>query len=124
MQHVAAARTDVIVDVDHHLDPRQMRWKRSTVHAALGGAIGSLGRSGLFTLCRAARRHLLDVFEAKQQLILRQRLGPSAEAMPLQLLDDLFQPLGARSFRQQHRLQRAGIVRERVRHHHHGAIRA
>ena len=81
-----------------------------------------LGRLGCFVFGLSARRHLLDVFEAKQQLVLGQRLGPSAEAMALQLLDDLFQPLGSRSLRQQHRLQRAGIVGERVRHHCHGEI--
>ena len=88
-------------------DPRFVRrlaarWLRSAGSAA--------------SLCGlAARRGLLDLFQAEQQLIFRQRLGPSAEAMALQLLDDLSQPLGARTLRQQHRLQRAGIVGERVR---------
>ena len=44
-----------------------------------------LGRLGCFVFGLSARRHLLDVFEAKQQLVLGQRLGPSAEAMALQL---------------------------------------
>jgi hypothetical protein len=34
--------------------------------------------------------------------------------MATQLLDDLFQPFRARTFRQQHRLQRAGIIGKRV----------
>ena len=124
VQCVAAARTAVILDVDHHLDARQMRRQRSAVHAALGGTLGSLGRDGCFAFGLAACRGLLDVFEPKQQLIFRQRLGPPAEAMALQLLDDLFQPLGARTLRQQHRLQRAGIIRKRVRHHRHGRIKS
>jgi hypothetical protein len=44
----------------------------------------------------AARKRLLDVLQAEQKLIFRQRLGPAAEAMALQFLDNLFQPLGAR----------------------------
>ena len=90
MQRVAAARTGVIIDVDHHLDARQMRRQRSSVHAAPGGAARPLGRSGCFTLGLAACCDLLDVFEPKQHLIFRQRFGTPAEAMTAQLLDDLF----------------------------------
>jgi hypothetical protein len=61
---------------------------------------GSFGRGGLFALGLTTRRALLDLFEPEQQLILRQRLGPAAEAMTLQLFDDLFQPFGASAFRQ------------------------
>ena len=69
-------------------------------------------------------KRILDLFEAEQQLILRQRLGPSTEAMTLQLFDDLLQPFGACPLRQQHRFERAGIVRKRVRQDRHGAIRS
>jgi hypothetical protein len=37
-----------------------------------------------------ARLSLLEVFEREQQLILRQRLGATPEAMALQFLDDLW----------------------------------
>ena len=77
-----------------NLDARQMCRKRSAIHAPPGGAISPLGRSGCFAFALSARRHLFDVFETKQQLVLGQRLGASAEAMTLQLFDDLFQPLG------------------------------
>jgi len=51
------------------------------------------------------------------------RTAASAEAVTLQLFDDLLQPFGARTLRQQHRLERAGIVGKRVvRHHPHGEI--
>ena len=40
----------MIVDVDHHLDARQMRRQRSAVHAARGGAACPLGRRGRFAL--------------------------------------------------------------------------
>jgi hypothetical protein len=42
MRRLPAARVIVIFDVDHHFDVRQMRRKRSTVYAALGGTLGSL----------------------------------------------------------------------------------
>ena len=118
MQRVAAARASMIVDVDHHLDARQMRRQRSTVDATLGGVARPLGWRHRFVLGLSARRRLLDFFEAEQQLIFRQRLGPSAEAVTLQLLDDLLQPFGARTLCQQHRLERAGIVGKRVRRRH------
>ena len=56
---------------------------------------------------------LLDLFQGEQKLIFWQRLSPAAEPMPLQLLDDLLEPLGTRTLGQQHRLQRVGIVWER-----------
>ena len=90
----------------------------------MAARLGPLGRSGCFTFGLAARRDLLDLFEPEQQLIFRQRLGAPAEAMTLQFLDDLFQPLGTGALGQQHRLQRAGIVGKRVRHDRHDAIRS
>ena len=63
--------------------------------AAPGGAARPLGWRHRFVLGLSARRRLLDVFQAEQHLIFRQRLGAAAEAMALQLLDDLAQPLGA-----------------------------
>src|SRR5271154_6117748 len=91
--------------------------KRSAIDAAPGGTMSPLDRSGCFTFGLAARRHLFDVFEPKQQLVLGQCLGAAAEAMTLQLLDDLFQPLGTSSFGQQHRLQRTGIVGKSIDRH-------
>ncbi len=90
MQRVAAARAGMVVDIDHHLDARQMGRKRSPVHAALGGAARPLGRRRPASLSASPLgRDLLDLFQAEQQLIFRQRLGAPAEAMTLQLLDDL-----------------------------------
>ena len=63
--------------------------KRSAVDAALGGAISPLGRRGCFAFGSRSPLDLLDVLEPEQQLVLGQRLGASAEAMTLQLLDDL-----------------------------------
>ena len=44
MQRVAAARASAVVDVDHHFDARQVRRKRSPVHAALCRSLCPLGR--------------------------------------------------------------------------------
>jgi hypothetical protein len=81
----------VILDIDHHLDPRQMGRQRPPVDAALGSTMGSF--SGLCCLgcCVAACRDLLDLFEPQQQLIFRQGLGAPAEPITAQLIDDLFQ---------------------------------
>ena len=104
---LAAARAGLVFDIDHHLDARQVRRKRSTVHAALGGSARPLRRIGRFASASLARRDLLDVFEPEQHLIFRQRLGATSEAMALQFLDDLAQPFVLSPLRDQHRLQRA-----------------
>jgi hypothetical protein len=115
----------MILDIDHHLDARQVRRQRSPVRAPLGAArrcrssalLASVSASLLAATCSMSS-------SAEQQLIFRQRLGPAAEAMTLQLLDDLAQPLGSGPLRQQHRLQRAGIVGKRVRYDCHGGIQS
>ena len=66
---------------------------------------------------------MLDVFEPEQHLIFGQRLGAPPEAMALQFFDDLTQPFVLHPLRNQHRLQRAGIVGKRIRQNRHGGIR-
>lgn len=83
VQHIAAARAGMILDVDYHLDARQVRWKRSTVRAPLGSTTAPFGGIAGFGLGLAVCCCLLDVFQPEQQLIFRQRLGPAAEAMTL-----------------------------------------
>jgi len=51
----------------------------------------------------------------QQHLVFGQRLRPAAEAMPLQLLDDLTQPFVLHSLGEQHRFQRR---RQCVARHH------
>ncbi len=97
MQRLATARTGIVVDVDHHLDARQVFGKRSSVHPALGGSACPLGRIDRVALGLAARRNLLDVFKPEQHLIFGQRLGAPPEAMTLQFLDDLEQPFVLRT---------------------------
>jgi hypothetical protein len=73
--------------------------------------VGFLASSGLF-----------DLLKTQQQLILGKRFGSTAKTVALQFLDDLFEPLGAGALRQQHRLQRAGIVGKRICRNRHDAI--
>jgi len=94
------------------------------VHTALTGSARPFRRIDRINLGLAARRDLLDLFQAKQHLILGQRLGAPAESMALQFLDDLAQSLVLHPLGNQHRLQRAGIVGERVRQNRHDGIRS
>ena len=86
--------------------PRFVRRLAARAARSAGARLSALGLAG--------RRDLLGLFQAEQQLVFRQRLGPAAEAVALQLLDDLAQPLVLAPLGQQHRLQRAGIVGKRV----------
>src|ERR1700719_2038539 len=117
MQLAPATGTNLVVDVDHDLDPRQMRWQRTAIAAALASPRytslgGTLVLAGLAGGC-----DLFDVFQAEQHLLLGQRLRPAAKAVSLQLLDDLTQPLALVPLGKQHRLQRLDIVREVIARH-------
>jgi hypothetical protein len=124
MQHATAAWAAAILDVDHQLDTRQVAWQRTPVRPALRGPRIPLGRRLGFVIGFLAGCGLLDLLKAQEQLILGKRLGPAAKAMTLQFPNDLFEPLGAGALRQQHRLQRAGIVGERICRNRHDPIRS
>jgi len=79
---------------------------------APGGARFTLGRCLLLALDLAGRLDLFSLLQAQLKLFLGQGFGPSAKAMPLQLLDDLAQPFALRPLGQQHRLERVGFVGE------------
>ena len=66
-------------------DPRFARRLAARRARSAGAACFALGLAG--------GHDLLGLFQPEQQLIFRQRLGPAAEAVALQLLDDLAQPL-------------------------------
>jgi hypothetical protein len=89
--HLAgAARTGLVGDVDHHLDPRQMRGQ--------GPAVDLAARAGSRRRC-AVRRGLdggdalLDFLERQCQLVGIEPLRAPAEAMALQFVDDGAQPI-------------------------------
>ena len=72
-----------------------MRRQGAAVGAPLSRSLRARGRRLGFGLGRRLRLALLDVFECKQQLIVRQALGATAEAVALQILDDLNKPFSA-----------------------------
>lgn len=57
--------------------------------SAASGPLGPFGRIGGLRAGKALGLDLLGFLEPQQQLIDRQTLGPAAEPMALQLLDDL-----------------------------------
>ena len=124
MQSLAAAWASAVFYVDHHLDARQMSRKRSAIDTTLCASSNALSRIGRFILGLLARRNLVDVLKSEQHLIFGQRLSAPAEAMALQLLDDLTQSLVLCPLRDQHRLQRAEIVGKRIRQNGHSGIRS
>jgi hypothetical protein len=107
MQRVAAARAGVVIDIDHHLDARQVRRQRTPVQATLGRLACPLGRIGRINLGLITCRSLLDIFEPEQHLVFGQRLGATPEAMALQFFDDLKEPFVAHPLRNQHRFERS-----------------
>ena len=106
----AAAGATPLSDVDDLLDARQVRRKRPAVSAALPGPLDVLARIGRFLTGEALGLDLLSLLEAQQQLVDRQAFGPAAEAMTLQLLDDLTQPLVLGALLRQHRPKRDRIA--------------
>jgi hypothetical protein len=124
VQQPTAAGAALIFNIDYHLDTRQVARQRASVRAALRGLRLSLGRGPGLIVSFLAGCGLLDLFEAQQQLILGKRFGPAAEPMTLHLLDDLCEPLGAGTLRQQHRFQCAEIIGERICRVRHNPIRS
>jgi hypothetical protein len=120
MQRLAATWAGLVIDIDHHLDARQVRRQRSPLQATLGRPACPLGRIGRINLGLITRRILLDIFEPEQHLVFGQCLGTPPKAMTLQLLDDLTEPIVLRPLRNQHRFERAWVVRKCIcgdRHH-------
>lgn len=65
---------------------------------------------------------LLGLLEPQQQLLHRQSLGPAREAITLQLVDDLAQPLVLGTLRREHRPKRDRIVGNRFGRVAHKAV--
>jgi hypothetical protein len=75
-----------------------VRRQGATVPVLLGDAGQTQIRFGGLILSMACGFTLFDLFQRQQQLVLGQGLGPAAEAVALQFLDDLliFPRLGGR----------------------------
>lgn len=114
MQRAAAAGADLVLDIDDLLDARQVRGQCTAVGAALPGAILPLSRITGVLRCEAFGLDLLGLFQTQQQLLDGQALGPAAEAVTLQFLDDLAQPLVLGALGREHRLKRDRIVGQSV----------
>jgi hypothetical protein len=110
VQFAATARAGPALDVDDGLDARQMGRKRAAIGASLACALRPRGLRLRLGLGRRLRFALFDVFEGEQQLVGRQRLGASAEAMALHVLEDLDETFRADALGDQHRLQRLGVI--------------
>ncbi len=121
MELAPAAGAGPVGNVDDPLDARQVCGQRAAVRAASEGSIGALRRIGGLLVGEALRLHLLGLLETQEQLVDGQTLGPASEAMALQLLDDLAEPIDLGLARHQHRLQGGGIIRQACGRLAHGA---
>ena len=106
----ATTGTGAVVQVDHPLEARQMSRKGTAVGPALAGA-GFVGAdvSGV-VLGLPDRLDLLGLLQPEEKLIHGQALGAATEAMTLEFLDDLVQPVDLGLTRHQHRLQGGGVI--------------
>ena len=83
VQRSLAARARLVLDIHERLDARQMRRQGAAIGAPLARSLRTRGRRLGFGFGRRLRVALLDVFERKQQLIVRQGLGAAAKAVAL-----------------------------------------
>lgn len=119
VQHSLAAAAGLVLDVDDLLDTRQVGRQGAPVGTALPGASLARGGIGGVFYCEALCLDLLGFFQTQKQLIDGKALGPAAEAVALQFLDDLAQPLVLGALSGKHRLKRdriAGLRLGRVAH--------
>ena len=121
VQGPLAARAGLVLDVDERLETRRMRRQGAAVRASFSRAVRSCDRRPGFRLRGRRRLALLGLLERQQQLVFRQALGAAAEAVTLQVLDDLNESFGALTLGDQHRLQRFRIVGERLDRLRHGS---
>ncbi len=85
----AAAGAGLVLEFDNCSTARQVRRQRATVGATRPKPVSCAWRDRPPPRREALGLDLLGLLEPQQQLIDRQALGPAAEAMTLQLPDDL-----------------------------------
>lgn len=110
VQRSGTAGAGRIVDLYKALDPRQVGRQGTSIPTPMGGPGCSPVRLLSLVLSMAGGLGLLDLFEREQQLIFRQGLGAATEAVTLQFLDDLAQPLALGALGQEHCLEQIAIV--------------
>ncbi len=74
----------------------------------------------LLLLFQPGSLNLFGLFKPKEKLVFGKRLGPAAEAMTLQFLDDLMQAGILCLARKHHGFQRVQVIRKLVCRHRHG----
>jgi hypothetical protein len=114
MQRARTARADSALHIDHRLDAWQMHRQLAPVGPTSGGAHFAFGRIVLLARGLIRCRCLLSILQRKLELVLQQALRPPAEAMTLELANDLAQPLTLELFGDQHRLEQAGVIRQGI----------
>lgn len=97
VQLAGTAAADVALHIDRDLDPRQMCGQSPAVCPAFGDPFGLLGGHLLLGHHEASGLKLFGFFQGEHQLVLGQALSQTAEAVTLQLLDDLAQALDLRA---------------------------
>ena len=94
VQRPAAARAGLVLDVDHDLDPRQVRRQCAAVASGRWARGRRLGRRASRLLGGSdCSDGLLEILETELQLIRVELLRAPAELAALQLLDQRAQPL-------------------------------
>jgi hypothetical protein len=90
----------------------------AAVHPALHNRRGALGRRGLLRR-EGGRLDLLGFLQPEEKLVDRKGLSTTAEAVTLQLLDDLAKAIALGTLRDQHGLEEAGVIRKRLQRRAH-----
>jgi hypothetical protein len=91
VKRAAAAGATPVIDIDHHIDPRQVLGQRSAVD--LAPARWAWAGYRLFFSSLGRGNALLEVLQAERQLIGIELLRAAAEAMALQGDDNRAQPI-------------------------------
>ena len=112
------------LNVDDQIDARQMGRKSTAVYPPPGDPLPAQIAQSALLLLQTVRLDLFGLFEPKEKLVLRKGLGPTAEAVALQFLDNLPQPGILRLARKHHGLERVQVVGKLVGRHLHGMTTA
>jgi hypothetical protein len=91
VQRAATARAGLLLRLDHHLLARQVLRQAATVAARRPTRRGRCRRAGLIRGRHRRLQRLLDVFQAKLQLVRVEAFGAPAVQRALELLDQQLQ---------------------------------
>jgi hypothetical protein len=109
-----------MIGVDHHFVAWQMRWQGAVIaHRALGARFGLPLAGGLGSVMRRLMlgKRLFLILQTELQLIRRQLLGPAAELVARQALNQQAQLVVLGKQILQHLLQQCRIIRQSLTWH-------